>query len=1087
MTKRFKPFLAICTCLAAFGLIGCGSSAGAGYAGSYYFPSDSYGLDHIIYDGTGVTPTDSSPSDGGDQVSSDLSAFSDTTDGSLVPTDVGAETGCIGQTCCTDASNCDDGDPCTTDSCSSSGSCTHVDSGSCPKIALPCDGEHPCLAGVCDLQSLSCVTCLTSSDCGGLGDFCQGHACINGVPCKSDLECKTSKQVCDKSQGVCVDCVQPGDCGSQMACTDHKCVSAVPCSSSKDCTQVCNLKGGVCVACLTADDCQGNQFCDSNHQCQLVLCQAGLCNGDQAFACKPDGSGYSPGKSCNDGNPCTDDTCKDGGVCGHKAHAGACDDGDACTTMEACIASACKGQPVDCDDQNPCTDDSCDAQAGCQHTSLAGKACDDGNPCTSGEICQAGACTGISKNCDDGNACTTDSCDAIMGCVHKGSGAACDDGNACTVGDDCLLGTCSGAVVVCNDNNTCTLDTCDNKLGCQHQSTLKPCDDGSNCTSGEACDAKGVCTGGVGMTCDDKDPCTKDSCNNAICSNIAIAGCCSKASQCDDGIACSTDLCVDNQCVHTGICCANDAQCSDGNACTTDTCGAQGVCGHQVTPGGPIPLISGDFEGDLGAWTANAVSGTFVWAQKSGKSFKTGTGAANFAKAGIDTFTGNNTLQVAELTSPLLALQAGTPYQLDISWRLDVTPAGQGQFDLLIDTGTGVPTLLATAKSTANTTIWTTQSLDLSPLAGSTVKLIVRATITGSVAVPSSGTGLWLDAVKLSAQCAAKSCTTANDCATTLPCASGICLGGTCSYSATCCANASTCDDKNGCTTDSCTAGKCAHALVANCCSADGDCKDSNVCTLDTCKAGKCSHGNIAGCCTTNVQCDDADSCTQDSCNPAGLCLHVATCCKVNGDCNDFDNVCTTDTCVGGVCKYTSTGAPGCCKASIYAESFDSGSLSGWTFTNSTGVPTQGWQLWKTSTQAQTPPGVLYYGDPTVQNYAFSGANNGTALSPTIAIAAGSNKPTLKFWLYMDTEGGGTYDILTVNVLVGGVAIAPAPWSKVTAANLTMKAWTEISVDLSAQVGKTIQLSFVFNTGDGVANSTFGVAVDELRVLQTCP
>lgn len=56
---------------------------------------------------------------------------------------------------------------------------------------------------------------------------------------------------------------------------------------------------------------------------------------------------------------------------------------------EACCAVAC-------DDGNPCTVDSCDASGACVYTTEGadGLACDDTNACTSGDRCRAGACEG---------------------------------------------------------------------------------------------------------------------------------------------------------------------------------------------------------------------------------------------------------------------------------------------------------------------------------------------------------------------------------------------------------------------------------------------------------------------------------------------------------------------------------------------------------------------------------------------------------------------------------------------------------------------------------------------------------------------
>src|SRR5947208_7719289 len=86
--------------------------------------------------------------------------------------------------------------------------------------------------------------------------------------------------------------------------------------------------------------------------------------------------------------------------------------------------------PGPCDDGNPCTLDTCTPATGCQHTLRAdGAPCPDGNFCNGTETCQAGTCTpGTPLVCDDGNACTGDSCDPATGCVFT---FACDDGNPC--------------------------------------------------------------------------------------------------------------------------------------------------------------------------------------------------------------------------------------------------------------------------------------------------------------------------------------------------------------------------------------------------------------------------------------------------------------------------------------------------------------------------------------------------------------------------------------------------------------------------------------------------------------------------------
>ncbi len=56
---------------------------------------------------------------------------------------------------------------------------------------------------------------------------------------------------------------------------------------------------------------------------------------------------------------------------------------------------------AECDDGNPCTNDSCDSVAGCKHENNTASCADDGNACTK-DVCNAGACTH-----PDSGTCTT--------------------------------------------------------------------------------------------------------------------------------------------------------------------------------------------------------------------------------------------------------------------------------------------------------------------------------------------------------------------------------------------------------------------------------------------------------------------------------------------------------------------------------------------------------------------------------------------------------------------------------------------------------------------------------------------------------
>ena len=50
---------------------------------------------------------------------------------------------------------------------------------------------------------------------------------------------------------------------------------------------------------------------------------------------------------------------------------------------------------------------------------LNGEPCDDGNACTVNESCVAKVCAGEVQVCDDGEICTFDYCDVVYGCFHQ--------------------------------------------------------------------------------------------------------------------------------------------------------------------------------------------------------------------------------------------------------------------------------------------------------------------------------------------------------------------------------------------------------------------------------------------------------------------------------------------------------------------------------------------------------------------------------------------------------------------------------------------------------------------------------------------
>ena len=206
---------------------------------------------------------------------------------------------------------------------------------------------------------------------------------------------------------------------------------------------------------------------------------------------------------CDDGNPCTVDSCQADGSCAHENNTDNCDDGSVCTQQDKCIDGSCQGfSALNCDDGKPCTEDICDPVVGCINGILSGPpcstnpggchACEDGSPCTENDYCTQGTCvSGGQVNCDDGNPCTapTQCNPALGGCPAPQAdpfGACSLPGlNACQQAK-CINGSCiaegkSGTLCVSGSSDCpqgiCSAGTCLPKAGvpCTTQVGLDLC------------------------------------------------------------------------------------------------------------------------------------------------------------------------------------------------------------------------------------------------------------------------------------------------------------------------------------------------------------------------------------------------------------------------------------------------------------------------------------------------------------------------------------------------------------------------------------------------------------------------------------
>ena len=377
-------------------------------------------------------------------------------------------------------------------------------------------------------------------------------------------------------------------CDAAAGCTATN-ADGVGCDDDNPCTTGDSCGGGACQAgsakaCASGKDCVVGECSLVTGKCAWKNAPAGKACDDGSLCTSDDGcdEGQCAGKKvdCDDASPCTNDACKADKGCTHTAKTGDCDDGSKCTEKDACAEGKCVGTAVLCSDDDPCTDDACDAAKGCTYTPNKAP-CDDKDACTDKDTCADGKCAGAAITCDDANPCTTDACLPASGCTVTVNDKDCDDGDSCTEKDACVKGKCVGTAKDCDDGNPCTTDSCEDKVGCAFAANTKACASSDPCVGGMAC-KNGKCQGGVKKDCDDKDPCTADSCDPKTGCVHAVGGA-TAGKPCDDGNPCTKDDKCDDK---AGKCSGTDTVCDAGTPCLKGACDPKiGKCSFTANDG----------------------------------------------------------------------------------------------------------------------------------------------------------------------------------------------------------------------------------------------------------------------------------------------------------------------------------------------------------------------------------------------------------------------------------------------------------------------------------------------------------------------
>ncbi len=984
-----------------------------------------------------------------------------------------------GSTCkagaCTGGSNiaCDDGKPCTDDTCDkNTGKCAYTPNSAPCEDGDKCTTGDVCTAGAC--KAANTTTCndnnaCTDDSCDPSNGQCVAKAKVDGVTCDDGNAC-SEKDAC--KGGAC----KGGDaitCNDGNPCTDDGCDPKAGCTKTANkapCSDG-SCKLGTCAdsACKLGD----KVGCDDGNPCTKDACDtvANKCtytaaaNGSTCGVAGPctEKSVCQSGKceagakvDCDDGNPCTNDSCDATAGCKWVGNSAPCDDADKCTAGDICKNGACaKGTPLDvaktCDDKNPCTDEVCDAAKGCLSNPTT-KPCDDANICTENDACKDGKCAGGgAKACDDGKPCTNDLCDPKTGaCNWSANTGACDDADACTEKDTCAQGKCAGNAKVCDDKNVCTTDSCTKATGaCAFApvatGTPTLCDDGSKCTTGDACKA-GTCVGAAASPCNDGNACTTDSCDPAT----GDCGFAPNTAGCDTGDKCSFgDACKNGKCV------AGDSKtCHDGNGCTVDSCNADtGACTFKAvanatacTDGIECTTKEACTDGKCVAGDSSlcvAYSDTFECAD-AGKSWvldapegkKKVTWAVDQTPAGIGTAQfgcnlnfndgtdycdpeggggpGGQNCQspTGNATSPVIdgsKLKSAGRIRFNVYYDLDMcqnAASDRPQVQILAETGATVLHSWIMQKTNFSQQ-WRLETRIVNEIKG--VKFRIRFSLfSPSGTCGNIGKGYFVDNLIVDDQVGPEVCTDGID------------------------------NDGNG---------------QIDC--ADITCKGKGACA-EVCDDGKDNDSDDA------IDCKDSD-CAQ---------------------------------------------ALACTTATIWSQAFECGT-TGWTFAQMT--PTVAWAFDATPAAVKAHVGSCTLNFNNGTNFCGSGAscssNGGSNASAGTASlgeqidASGYTKVYAQYWSYKDTEVSTQYDRAwlqattdnfagccaatincnnlpnTCNTDNTGTVLVPS------GAESDLKAWKLITVDLTKFAGKKFNLRFRFSSGDIQNNGGAGWFVDDLKIL----
>ncbi len=505
---------------------------------------------------------------------------------------------------------------------------------------------------------------------------CPGGA---GCPCQADGDCDdgdpcTTGQACPA--GICT--AGTATCDDSNACTDDACAADGTCSHAPHAG-----------------------FCEDGDPCTIAdLCADSTCTAGKA-------------RVCDDSNACTTDVCEPGIGCVYLATDATCVAESTCAFAAMCHLGQCvDGLAKPCDDGSPCTWDTCMPETGCTSFAvpLSGECTDTvhGGRCwaataatltwTDARIaCHSwgGELAAVRSLPDNGfvRALATSACGDVSAwiglsdhaqeghwhwtdAIHGGFANWADgqpskaSGSATTGGEDFGVmagdGTWSGVTQA-------TTEPC---FVCARPLAIG-CDAPTGCKTGAHCQAGTCLPATATATCDDGNSCTADACTPGQgCAHAVLP----------DGSSCGVGTCTSGACVATSVSGQEAKSCAAilAASATTPTDGL-----YTIDPDGAGPVAAFatwcDMHGDGGGWTlAMKIDGSDTQFAYGGAAWVT---AKAFGTGGLD---GNGAVLASAWMLPVSAVRVGMREQN--VWRWLTLPVQATSLQAIFSTGKTIGT-----------------------------------------------------------------------------------------------------------------------------------------------------------------------------------------------------------------------------------------------------------------------------------------------------------------------------------------------------------------------------------------------------------